>query len=183
MNNELPESVEKIAALEYLKSGNQTEITKQIEKLASGLEGGFEEKINQIFDIVKILPYKTENKDGVFRKRTAGQIIIDGYVTGCTDEALVFIALARAAKIPAKYIETIDNEWLRTGGSSVGGHIYAGVFYDNKWRTANPSTKQIDIDIEGDDRTIYKEGLDSWDIGIDSFDSLRTQFNHFRETK
>lgn len=174
------ESLEKQKALEYLKSGRQTEITKRIEELVSGIEGSVEERIKQILDIVGKLSYKKENKDEVFRKRTADQILADGYVTGCTDKALVFIVLARALTIPAKYIETIDNEWLEKGGDSINGHVYAGVFCDERWRIVDPSKREIDVDIARDGRTIFKEGLDSWGIGIDSFESLKAQFNDFR---
>ena len=32
-------------------------------------------------------------------------------------------------------------------------------------------------------RVFFKEGLDSWDIGIDSFDALSEAFNNFRKQK
>ncbi|MCG2808986.1 MAG: transglutaminase-like domain-containing protein, partial [Candidatus Portnoybacteria bacterium] len=56
----------------------------------------------------------TEKKMKLFRKRTADEIIKSKKLTGCTDYAIVFIALARAKKIPTKYVEAIKKTWLDT---------------------------------------------------------------------
>lgn len=165
---------------EYLHSGEQTVITEQIKKIGETIEGAFEDKVMQIFSYLKKLKYQPANKGFVIRRRTADQIISDGYVTGCTDEALVFIALARAAGIPSKYIETIDMEWMNSGGERMGGHIYAGVFDSGDWRIADPSGRRLDVSINEDGRIIFAEGLDSWDIGIRDANSLEQKFNQFR---
>ena len=70
---------------------------------------------------------------------------------------------------------------MRDGGKSIDGHIYAGVFDAEKWIIVDASKHQVDVDIEKDNRIIFDEGLDSWDIGIDSFDTLSKKFNEFRE--
>ncbi len=72
----------------------------------------------------------------VFRKRTGIQIIDDKYYTGCTDFALAFITLIRSCGIPAKYVETIDEKWLREGGNQITGHVYSQIYdkENNTWR-------------------------------------------------
>lgn len=168
----------------YLKSGGQTIITEAIRERVSGISGTFDEKIGRIFSLVKSIPYNTENKSEVFRKRSADQIISDNYVTGCTDEALVFLALARALGIPAKYIETIDAESLQKASDERGsynGHIYSGVFEGGKgWQIVDPSRQKKHADPEIDNRIVFREGLDSWDIGIHDFESLKEKFDAIR---
>lgn len=167
--------------VEYLREGEQTIITEQIRKMAETIEGGFEEKIKQIFDQIGTLAQQPEKKDEVFRKRTADQILSDGYVTESADEVLVFIALARAAGIPSKYIETIDMNWMKTGEGPVQGHVYAGTFDEGKCRVVDPSQRSIDVDIKKDGRVIYQMGLDSWGIGISDAESLAHNIGTFRE--
>lgn len=167
----------------YLKSGNQTLITPEIQKIADDFHGETLEKVEQIFNKIRSFGLKKFD-DKVFRKRTAARIIEEGYLTGCTDFALTFIALARASGIPAKYIETIDGEWLKEGGESYQGHIYSQI-YDRKkekWIWVDPMGGEIGATPAEANRIIYKEGLDSWDIGITDFESLKRNFLNFRET-
>jgi hypothetical protein len=165
---------------EHVPSGLQTVLTERIKEIADTLDGSLEEKISGILDIVSGLKMKQENKDDFFRKRTADQILGDGFVTGCTDVALASVALLRAAGISSKYVEAIDVAWLKNGGEHITGHVYVRVFDGSCWRMIDPIRKIIDVDIVQDKRVVFKEGLDSWDIGINSFDSLLEAFNNFR---
>jgi len=167
-------------ATRFLQSGAQTQITPEIKKISEGFQGEAIEKASQITSFLRRLQ-QTRFDNEVFRKRTAAQILSDNYVTGCTDSALVFVALARASGLPAKYVETIDKSWLEKGGGSIGGHIYGQVFDDEKkgWVWVDPMGGQVDIPVPSE-RVVYKEGLDSWDIGITDFDSLRKLFETFR---
>ena len=140
----------------------------------------FEDKVNQIFDIVKRFPSKIENKKHVFRKRTADQIITDNYVTGCVDKAVVFVVLARAVHIPAKYIEALDNEWLKSADMHhISGHAYAEIFDGEKWRIADPSHRKIDADISADGLSVFGVGFDSWDLGLMDWGSMIAEFTKF----
>lgn len=165
----------------YLSSGPQTQVTPEIKKIASEISGTVLEKAQNILNrgssLVKFQDY---NKEEVFRKRTASQILQGGYITGCTDAALLFITLARASGIPAKYVETINKEWLENGGDQIGGHIYSQIYDENRgWVWVDPMGRKIDSPPEN--RVVFKEGLDSWDIGINDFDSLKTKFEEFRK--
>ena len=164
----------------YLIPGPQTQITQEIKEIASDINGTVLEKAQKILDIGPSFVKSQEYDKEVFRKRTASQIIQDGYITGCTDAALLFITLARATGIPAKYIETIDKEWLRNGGDSVEGHIFSQIYDESRgWVWVDPMQRKVDSPPEN--RVVFKEGLDSWDIGINDFDSLKTNFDEFRK--
>ncbi|KUK76986.1 MAG: Uncharacterized protein XD93_0607 [candidate division WS6 bacterium 34_10] len=165
----------------YLNSGPQTHITEGIQKIVSGIEGTNLEKTKKILDLGSSLVERKGFDREVFRKRTASEILKDGFITGCTDAALLFVALARATNIPAKYVETIDEQWLKEGGDLIRGHVYSQIFDDitNKWIWVDPLNCQFDAPPIG--RIIYKEGLDSWDIGIRDFDSLKKAFKEFRK--
>lgn len=174
------ESKEQRNTDEFLRSGEQTAVTEQIKGIAETIEGGTEDNVRQIFQVLSGLRYHPTDKDAVFRKRSADQILADGYVTGCTDDVLVFIAIARATGIPTKYIEAIDKAWMKSDTSSIQGHVYAGIFDSGEWRIVDPSKRELDVNIDEDGRVIYDEGLDSWDIGIHDYDSLAQKLDQFR---
>ncbi|MFC1700600.1 transglutaminase-like domain-containing protein [Patescibacteria group bacterium] len=167
----------------YLKSGSQTEITPDIQKIA---ESFTKQGLDLILEILQwIHPYfehQSSDKKNIFRKRTADEIIKSKMVTGCTDYALVFIALARAKGIPTKYIETIRRRWLDIGKEDqIEGHIFAECFINNNWYIVDPQEHTIRIDYLRFE--IYKKGLDSWDIGIHNFDELKEQFLKFKRER
>ena len=166
----------------YLSSGSQTQITPEIEKITSEISGTVLEKTQKILEIGPTLVERKDFDERVFRKRSGAQIIQDKFITGCTDAALVFIVLARASGIPTKYIETIDVEWLKNGGSSIRGHVYAQVYDESqdKWVWVDPMRRNVG-NSPGEDRVIFDEGLDSWDLGITDYNSLRSEFEIFRK--
>ena len=165
----------------YLSSGSQTQITPEIEKITSEISGTVLEKTQKILEIGPTLVEMKDFDEEVFRKRTGGQIIQDKYITGCTDAALAFIVLARASGVPTKYIETIDVEWLKKGGTSIGGHIYAQVYDElqDKWIWVDPMRRSVG-NPPGAERVVFGEGLDSWDLGIKDYSSLKSEFKTFR---
>ena len=168
----------------FQQAGKQTAHTPEVMKLATGFQGTPLDRTNQILAHMKSLRV-TRFDDNLFRKRSASQILEQGFVTGCTDADLVFVTLARACGIPAKYVETIDRSWLEKGGDIIQGHQYAEIYdtENKRWIWVNPMGNKVDIQSpENDNRVVYRIGLDSWDIGINDFHSLSENFNRFRET-
>lgn len=166
----------------FLKEGEQTKITENIAQIASGftLEG-----FDLIIQITKWIhqhlksDQNKERKAEIFRKRTADQIIADGFITGCSDIALVFIALARAKNIPTKYVEAIRRKWIESGKEdAIEGHIFAEIYFNNQWRIIDPT--EACLKFWYDRYVIYAKGLDSWDIGISGLSELRQKFIDFR---
>lgn len=166
----------------YLSPSPQTQISPEVEKVVSGINGTVIEKVQKILDIGPSLVGSKEFDEKVFRKRTGVQILKDGYITGCIDAAILFTTLTRASGIPARYVETIDKEWLNNGGDSYKGHIYAQVYDESakKWVWVDPMEQKV-IDSLPDGSVIFKKGLDSWDIGIKDFYTQRNEFEKFRQ--
>lgn len=174
------EQITKLA--DFLKSGEQTQITDDISKIASEFSGTGLDLVSEIIKwIFKNLKSSNDKefKDKVFRKRTADQIIKDGYTTGCTDIGLVFIALARAKNIPTKYVEAIRRKWIEGDDENyIEGHVFAEVYLDGHWRIVDPT--EACLKFWYDRWIIYEKGLDSWDIEIRNYDGLKNKFIYFR---
>ena len=167
----------------YLKSGSQTEQTGLIKKISKS----FKEK--ELYLIIEILYWLKKNikqtksireKNKFFRKRTADEIIKSRIATGCTDCALAFIAIARVKGIPTKYVETIRNKWFDIEDNDfIEGHVFAECYINGKWHIIDP--QEGDIKTAYKRFTIFKKGLDSWDIGIENIDDLKNKFLKFKE--
>lgn len=158
-------------------------VTPKIKKLAASLSGeGLDFVANALEWMDKNLQ-KQKYTEKLFRKRAAGEIVKSGFSTGCTDDALVFIALARAKGIPAKYVEAIETRWLEEGREKITGHVFAQVFINNRWHLVDPARKEISTKpvLDKTRYVIFAEGLDSWDIGIKSFEDLKEKFLSFRQ--
>ncbi len=168
----------------FLQAGKQTLVTNEIKNIASSARGSSRDKIKKIMSVVNSLKHVGFDEK-FFRKRTASQIIKDGFTTGCTDSDIAFVTLSRACGLPTKYVETIGKDWLKSGSeTSIKGHQYAQIWIkeDKKWIWVDPIGNRIDTpspDMEG--RIIFKVGLDSWDIGITDFKTLQELFLKFRK--
>ena len=168
----------------YLKDTEQIAITDTIKSIADNFRQKNLDLILEISDWVfnnfENIENDKEEKMGLFRKRTADEIIKSKKVTGCTDYAIIFIALARAKKIPTKYIEAIRKRWLDIGDENhIEGHVFAECQINDKWYIVDPQGGAIRTDYRN--YAVYKKGLDSWDIGIRSFKDLRKKFLEFKK--
>src|SRR3989338_737185 len=78
-------------------------------------------------------------KDTLFRRRTASQILDSGFATGCSDYALAFTALARALDIPTKWVDTFEASWIADPrAQSIRGHVFVDVLAGNTWSAYEP---------------------------------------------
>lgn len=167
----------------YLNDGSQTEITPNIEKVAASFNS---KRLELIFEILQWVQKNIKHADSVefkndfFRKRTASEIVKSKIATGCTDYALVFIALARAKKIPTLYVEAIRRKWLDIGDEQyIEGHVFAECFIGGRWYIIDPEGGAIQIAYQR--FIIFEKGLDSWDIGIKNINDLKSKFLKFKE--
>jgi len=170
----------------YLLGKNQISITPTINRISKSFKS---EGLFLVMDILKWihtnLKFNNDNiyKSKVFRKRTADQIIRSRLVTGCTDYALVFIALARAKGIPTKYVETISKEWIKKPDiNDIKGHVFAEVYMNKKWYIIDPEAGAIRHSY-GKKYKLVEKGLDSWDVGIKDINTLRLKFKKFTRSK
>ena len=98
--------------------------------------------LREISDYLKTLKHDTSNKAGVFRKRTASEIITSGFQTGCTDRGVVFLALANELGIPSVYVETFKADTLGTANAGMEGHVFTKVYdaQHGQWQIYEPMT-------------------------------------------
>lgn len=162
---------------------NQITITPSIKVIA---EGFYKKNVGRIFESLEWLHKncKPENsleyKEKNFRTRTAEEIIESKKLTGCTDYALVLIALMRASGYKTTYVEAIEEKWLQEGGKNISGHVFAEVVIDGTTYIVDPQGACIKA-WYGRRYVIFAKGNDSWDIGIKSFKDLKESFENFRE--
>lgn len=167
----------------YLQEGPQTKMSPAIERAVSSLQGEGLDFVVSAVDWILLNVRREEDsaiKRQVFRKRTADRIITDGFTTGCTDTALVFIVLCRVKGFPTKYVEAIEKRWLEEGGTGkIKGHVFAECFINDRWFQVDPARAAIHIQPDHSRYVILGGGLDSWDLGIRSFSDLKNKFISF----
>ena len=163
----------------FLKNGLQTKITRKIKQISDDIEGNELRYVKEVIMwLHNNLPFRKDKvlKQELFRRRTADQIITDGFVTGCTDITLVFISLVRAKGIPAKYVEAVSERWIKTGNKKLKGHVFAECLINDRWVKVDPTNKSILKTDNYPNFVVYKKGLDSWDLRIRSFQDLEKAF-------
>ncbi len=165
---------------QFLKSGEQTKITAQIQKVAGKLVGANE--LETVFNVLKWIDKNIEHKrnPGVFRTRTSDQILADKYATGCTDYALLYIALSRALKLPTKYVELLSMKWIASDDEMIEGHVIVEVKVGDDWIFVDPTRGSVSIKPTSG-MMIYNKGLDSWDLGLKNGNDVNERFYRFRE--
>jgi len=126
--------------LTFLEDGNFTQKDEIVKRISEQImEFNIEKSIKSLVDYVKNIKFSDIRKNVDFRKRTASDIIKSEYVTGCTDNALVFAAISRQLKIPAKYVETFEEDWLEHGSLEyVQGHVFIDLKIENSWKIYDP---------------------------------------------
>lgn len=114
-----------------------------------------------------------EHADSIQWKRTASEIITDGYVykgRACSDLVIVFLAICKAAGIEGRLVKLIG---VNIHGKEVG-HSIAEVNLNSVWYTFDLSTKDS-VPKEGEltDLSryykiykVWKKGRDLWDLGL-----------------
>ncbi len=167
----------------FLKAGKQTEITPKITEIVNSIEvTDFEFVVKALRWVNKNIKYPAPDgieKNDIFRTRTADQIINDGFATGCTDFALVFVAIARAKGIPTKYVEVISKSYFSDNPDRVGGHVFAECFIKDEWWGVDPMNGNLKFNTKYPNYVVYARGLDSWDLGIYDMKSIREKFSQF----
>ena len=163
------------------KVGDQTKATPKIKEIAESLE---KEGLEYVFEAMKWvnreLEYKFDSK--VFRTRSADRIVSDGFHTGCTDVCLVFIALCNYKRMNPIYMEAIERQWLQDPKDKIMGHVFVKIHVNGIEYFTDPANMAVYPRIPPAIRNkyrIYAEGLDSWDVGIKSFEDLREKFMEF----
>ena len=121
-------------------------------------------------------------KATIFRKRTLDQMLREGFFRTCSDIGLLFRGLMAAQGHPTSFLETFHEDYLF--GKSFHGHVFSRVFDKGGSFIVNPGPNPIISKGESDifPYIVFREGLDSWDIGIHSYDDMhRLKDEHINE--
>jgi len=154
---------------------SQVEVTKEIEDFARDITGeGSELSKNigrKIYDTIKKIELPEEEEKNIRWTRTATQILKDGWVVkgkGCTDIAVLYIAVAKAKGIKAIFVKlySIKRKMLH---AAVELPDENSILDATTGRRDNPSNE-----ILFDEYKVYKKGRDSWDIGLNGIESMPT---------
>lgn len=176
----------------WLADGEQTKRTPEIKKVAAVIEGrGLEIVANILLWIDKNLQHKLPEKVDEtewMNKRTAHEVIQDGYCVDCGDVALVFVALARAKGLSTKFVEALSRSWLEGEDEThVHGHAFAEVFVDRNWILVDPRRLLIKVVVDYENffqptESFVKlsEGLDPWTLGWHNFTEFRRDYLEFK---
>lgn len=107
-----------------------------------------------------------ENEPFSERNRTASKVISSGIAKGCNDYGAAFLALIRELGVPAKHIETFQEDWLKNPRGTVQGHVFVDIFLDGKWKKYEPKTGFCgeDYDLNGKKYIKVGEGIDRSEI-------------------
>lgn len=145
-----------------LKEGVQTKITLAVRKETGKIKG---DGLDYIVNTLKYIKskygfFKEGDKRIKKRARTAEEIIKSEVMTGCTDYAHLFLALCRAKKIPALYVEAFDNDWLKKPSKSIRGHILVRVDVKGREFVVDPTRGSINVVGSYGKYTPMKEGVD-----------------------
>lgn len=164
------------------KAKSQTEVDQNVLNFLGDM------KIETLEDLVKLrnfildsLEFKPYNKatekhaDSIQWKRTASQIIQDGYVyegKACSDIVVVFLVLCKAVGIDSYLVKLVSLDKKQT-------HSIVEVNLNGIWYRLDPSTKNsvpfarqlTDKDTFRGKYKLWKKGRDNWDLGLYSKES------------
>ncbi|MEK7648948.1 MAG: hypothetical protein AAB400_03455 [Patescibacteria group bacterium] len=168
------------------KSKIQTEVTPAIQEFLGDYKvKTYEDLVALLKHIHSSLEFRNYNDatkeyaDSIQWKRTASEIVEDGYVykgKACSDLALIFIALCKAASVDAQLLKLIrldgksthtiveiqlEDGWYRLDTSNNGSVPFKGYLADEQVWNKN---------WEGGWK-VWKRGPDLWSMGLDSIDS------------
>lgn len=128
-------SIEKLTGLEEGEFTKRDEIVrKKAQKIL--IERSIYGSISRYVANELVLENK---KEGIFRRRTASEILDSGYTTGCTDSALAFLVLARQLGLPTLFVESFEKNWLLGDQKGIiQGHIFIDLLMDGEWNSYEP---------------------------------------------
>jgi transglutaminase-like putative cysteine protease len=173
-------------AVTWLEAGEQSALSQAMASIAKKIEGKNrrERLYNAAVFIGKNLPVDRWYNDSSF-SRTADELVDRRVLGGCSDFALVQIALFRAQSIPSRMVVTANVDWIhqfrRDRLSMTEGHCFIEVYLEHGWFLFDSTFRWL---YSGYDptRTSYPHGeifcargRDFWDMGIrtnEDFDSL-----------
>lgn len=159
----------------WLREGRQSKVTSRIQKIVDNFDGCELEKTYQALDwVANNLHHEKSHEKSIkiFASRTADTIIKNKSHTGCHDMAVVLATLLRAINIPTKYLLGIS----KTHPSN-RGHCVVEAYIGGRWILIDAGSLQLSLIPKKSsfyvDYYLLKEGLDSWNCGIKTFNDWK----------
>jgi len=168
---------------EWTRGGRQTAAGDAIRKASGEIHGRTaREKIRGVMEYVwGTFSYDPWYKTEAFTK-TAEELFQGRVLSGCSDYALVEIALFRALGIPCRMVITCNVDWIhmyRMDGLSLSeGHSFVEVYLDGRWHLVDTTYRWL---FNGYDpahpfyphgEVFCRRGVDFWDMGLRSMQDL-----------
>jgi hypothetical protein len=104
---------------------------------------GTERKPRKIVELV--LRHVFQNVRKTYRAQLSNALdVLRNREGDCTEHTVLFVALARAAGIPARPV--VGLTYTSTSGGGFGGHAWAEVYLSGKWYPVDPTANQLAAD-------------------------------------
>jgi transglutaminase-like putative cysteine protease len=162
-------------------TNSQIETTQEIRDLVKDIERPITlDSLLQIRDLmygrITIRPYDDSTKEHekeIRWKRTAGEILRDGYVysgKACTDLTVLFIALCRALGLETSFIKVKNDNKV---------HSVAEIKLEDGWYIFDISRQNVPVkglitkDSPYNDWQLWAKGRDAWDLGLNEFKDIK----------
>lgn len=167
----------------WLNEGSQSRITPAIAQAVSQINGlNRRERLYKVVDYVwKYFSFNNWYSDKAFAL-TADELFRNGKLGGCSDFALVSLALFRSAGIPARLIITANIDWMLAFQKNdlliTTGHVFVEAYLEEKWYLVDPTNRTL---FEGYDEAqrsypnreyVCLRGIDYWDMGVTGVSDL-----------
>ncbi len=170
-------------ALLWLSCGEQSRVTDDIKKIAEGIKG--ETRRERLRGAMAYIwgnfSYDPWLKTEAF-KRTAGELYKTRMLCGCSDFALVQVALFRALGIPSRMIITCNVDWIhiyrREPVTLSEGHGFVEVYLEDDWYLVDSTYRWLFSSYDPDSsfyphgEVFVGRGRDFWDMEIRTMDDL-----------
>jgi len=169
----------------WLNEGPQSRITPAIALAATQISGS-----NRRESLYKVVEYVWKNfsfnnwhSDKAFAL-TADELFQNRKLGGCSDFALVSLALFRSAGIPSRLVITANADWMLAFQKNdlliTTGHVFVEAYLEEKWYLVDPTNRIL---FEGYDETQLSypnreyfclRGTDYWDMGVTGVSDLNS---------
>ena len=137
---------------------------------------------NYVCELREINLNKNLIRNDVMRTRTASQILKEGFTDSCSDYNIVLRTLLLMMNIPSIWQEYIHKDYgvdYRTWHHATVKIVSVDLILEGTCNS-KPYFKEQDAFCEFYKLILFREGLDSWDIGIRDYETLHKELSNFK---
>lgn len=169
----------------WLNEGSQSGITPSIAEAASQIKGSNRrERLYKVVEYVwKNFSFNNWYSDKSFAL-TADELFRIRKLGGCSDFALVSLALFRTAGIPSRLIITANVDWMLAFQKNdlliTTGHVFVEAYLEDKWHLVDPTNRILFGGYDEAQRSypnreyVCMRGIDYWDMKVTGVSDLNS---------